>query len=153
MGEAILVWGIVLGLPAIGIVIAVFTVRMQRLAEASRSWPTAEGTVVASEVVVTRGKGKTYTAQVRYSYQVGGAPYGSDRIQFGSSGTDQKVANATVADHPVGKRVKVYYNPGKPAQAVLVPGVTGKWLTFVLWFCAVMFIGFGVVMTVILLAK
>jgi hypothetical protein len=154
VSDAAIAWIITLAFLAIGIAILVYTVHMRRLAKASLTWPTTEGTVVDSGVMAGRSSkgGRTYSARVRYTYAVGGTTYDNDTIQFGSPGTDQSTADATVAEHPVGKRVNVHYNPHKPAQAVLKAGVTGAMWTFFLYFCAVLFIGFATVMIPVLLS-
>jgi len=92
----------------------------------SSRWPTANGTIVSSIVKKTvrptqEGNKTAYSAQVVYKYPVNNRQYSCDRVSIGKSA----YAEATVKKYPTGKAVTVYYNPDKPQEAVLEPGL--KW--------------------------
>lgn len=117
----------VLALAALGIFLIVYSVRSQKKAEASQAWPSAVGQVTAAEVkqsVSTDDDGNTsyaYYPSVTYEYQVADQVYTGKRIAFGgivASGSSAKAA-AELARFPVGGQVTVYYDPGKPGEAVL----------------------------------
>ena len=118
---------------AIGVFTAYGTVRMRLKAGQSHTWPTVMGTIVSSELEsdVNRHPGhkpiETYSAAIRYAYEVGGKAYESDQIQLGgTSETSQpKEFERMVARYPEGKRVKVFYDPADPATATLEPGELG----------------------------
>ncbi len=100
--------------------------------QASKSWPTTQGSVVSSEVTAHRSRSKkghhrtTYGANVRYEYTVNGVQYSSDKISFGEYRTHSRgPAQATVDRYPPGAEVVVYYNPDQPEEAVLEPGKMG----------------------------
>jgi hypothetical protein len=102
----------------------------------SRKWPTVPGKIVTSEVateteiacgefgdpqVIARDSPK-----IRYSYAVGGREFKSARIRWISHKwgiTDP--ARKAVAKYPVDQPVSVYYDPNRPANAVLEPVVEG----------------------------
>lgn len=109
----------------------------------TRAWPTAEGTVLASEVVRERSSSSStttttagqyvYKAEVAYEYEVNGDRYVSNRVQLldVSSSNDNR-ARATRERYNSGDRVRVYYDPKNPERAVLEPGgAGGSWLLFV----------------------
>ena len=117
--------------PAIGIVIALFSYNAYATRMESKTWPTAEGVIVRSEIEAhdstagSDGSKKTEAVQypkIAYQYQVGGQSHKNTRISFSSSSGN---AQQIVARYPKGKPVQVYYNPDRPKQAVLVPGGTG----------------------------
>lgn len=115
-------------------------------------YPSTEGTMISAKV--TRhdsDEGYTYGVAMRYTYRVSGREYEGERYRYQSaSSSDSAWAHAAVAEHPPGSRTTVYYNPVRPEDAVLVPGVNGSDLFLVMFitpFNAVMlafwFVGFG----------
>jgi hypothetical protein len=80
-------------------------------------------------VELTRGRGgsKTFTATVRYRYNVGGRDYEGDRLSYGFADsafhTRDGAEELTVAC-ATGRLVDVYYDPRDPNASVLEPGVT-----------------------------
>jgi hypothetical protein len=95
------------------------------LATSSTGWPTADGTIGASEIETTRARrSASYAAHVTYTYSVDGKPLGGSQITFGNEGLgDRSVAMAIVERFPRGSEVKVHYQPGNPANAVLIVGL------------------------------
>ncbi len=100
----------------------------------SRHWPTVPGTIVrarAREQVDTREGGGVitrYYPEVEYAYTVAGHTYRSTRIRFGglpfSLTPDRDEVITWLKEHyPEGKNVTVHYNPRRPQEAVLEPGV------------------------------
>jgi hypothetical protein len=63
---------------------------------------------------------------VDYTYEVLGATYRSDRIEFGGLqiSTDRENAMTVRAGYPEGARVPVFYDPKHPERAVLRRDVT-----------------------------
>jgi len=111
----------------LGIFLMLTWVHNLQMARSSKSWPAVQGAVVSSRVVQvldsTDKKGKrhySYKGLVKYSYSVEGQNYLSARISFGDYSTSSPDhAEKIVANYPVGKQVRVYYNPDSPVQAVL----------------------------------
>jgi Protein of unknown function (DUF3592) len=73
------------------------------------------------------GKGYTHTPEITYSYIVNGRTFTSRRYQAGNTARPSvDEIKSTVARYPVGRVVRVSYNPSNPAQSVLAPGVNGS---------------------------
>ncbi|MFI4995503.1 MAG: DUF3592 domain-containing protein [Hyphomicrobiales bacterium] len=130
--------------------------RMHRKMHESAHWPTAPGTITASEVVEFEETSKddkghettttNYRADIRFAYKVGGREFHSSQWQWGWTAIylyaegAQKIVDA----HPAGKSVLVYYDPRNPETAVLEPG--NKKGTFVPLVVALVCGGGGVLM-------
>ena len=155
MSDGAINWLLVIGFLASGGAFLGYTIWMLRAARMSLHWPTADGTITASDVILGRtGKGgKAYSPGVRYSYSVDGTDYQGDGIQFGSSGIAERTAKAIVAAFPVGKRVPVYYDPQRPTRTVLMPGVTGWPWTLFLLFCGGILTLLGLFMVALLVLR
>ncbi|WP_426747160.1 DUF3592 domain-containing protein [Myxococcus faecalis] len=100
----------------------------------SASWPTAQGTITASEVRSVRGnKSTTHGLELTYTYSVDGRQHEGHkyRIMTSRSG-DLEEAQALVARYPVGARVTVHHAPGAPSEAVLQAGLGGTELVVLL---------------------
>ena len=100
-------------------------------------WPSTEG-VVLSSAFVNRSGNDSHGATMRYTYQVNGVWLTGQRLsRFRSAekydaGSGQWIwmDRRLVDEHPRGSPIEVFYNPRKPADAVVVahanmPGVWG----------------------------
>jgi nitrate reductase NapE component len=110
---------------------AVLLVAVVRKARAVGRWATATATVIQSEAVwgLTTHGGRTagtWLARFSYQYEVGGRVYRGGRIAFYRRCTGSR-ARQLVARHPAGSRVRVYYDPARPAEAVLDRSFPGLW--------------------------
>ncbi|MDA3894799.1 MAG: DUF3592 domain-containing protein [Desulfobacteraceae bacterium] len=116
---------------AVGIMIALFAYSAHKTSVESKTWPTVNGNIIRSEIEQhgsTTGEGpdkKTPAheyAKIAYQYTIDGQRYESTKISFSSSSENTR---QIVSRYPKGKAIRVYYNPAKPTQAVLVPGNSG----------------------------
>jgi Protein of unknown function (DUF3592) len=103
----------------------------------SQSWKATTATVLSSRWLTHHatgdeynqtyeGKGYMHTPEIAYSYTVKGRKFSANRYQFGDTG--RRYVNdirGIVARYPVGRTVRVTYNPSDPSQSVLEPGVNG----------------------------
>ncbi len=98
----------------------------------SASWPTVEGVVLTSKLEMHEGnKGATYSARITYDYQVKGRHYDGRRLAFGALASSTGYAQGILDRYPVGGKVRVYYDPRDPGEAVLEPGLHGgTWVCF-----------------------
>jgi len=107
--------------------VAGLEVARRRIAQTAQ-WPAVKGQMVTSEVVTgTVKNGRVLIvsphAKTVYTFSVDGKNYvGEGRrvipmLHFDTEGTPEQV----VAKYPVGKSVKVYYNPNDPSDALLTP--------------------------------
>lgn len=116
---------------------------MAEEAEASKEWPSVEGTVTQSELNKSRDNdgNDMYSADIQYKYSVDGKEYTDGSIQTMDGSTSMKSSvKKTVKKYAVGTQVQVYYDPEFPNTAVLEPGTSllfGILLKLPLAFCAV----------------
>jgi len=110
--------------------------RNERLAKASLNWPSVEGVVVVSKISKDRKKNDDpntkkikkyvtkYHLNLRYKYEVEGKVYSSSNISYHRKSIpndryNRKYSEQTSAKYPVGKKVKVYYDPSDHERSVL----------------------------------
>lgn len=106
---------------AIGVVIYVIQFRQGLRADASKKWPTASGTVTTSALEKSPDARRRYRIELQYSYRVNGTDFQSNRIFWGGhEGREKQMASVAEA-YPAGCKVRVYYDPRNPAEAVLDP--------------------------------
>jgi hypothetical protein len=100
--------------------LAIATIGVLRVAQATRSWPTVEGRVISGEELKAVGVPPYPFA---YEYMVRGARHVSGTVAlFASQGQEREVA----LQHHVGSIVVVYYNPTAPERGLLIPGASAR---------------------------
>ncbi len=108
---------IVVVLLALAILLSWPVYRNVRDARASTDWPTAQGTIIESQV----GKpGVPRELFIRYKYRVAGQEYESGRISF--KGFSGRTSTDMCAQYPLGSEVTLRYRPEDPSRSVLEPG-------------------------------
>lgn len=111
---------------------------------ASSSWPMADGRVVRSALEERRDDGEQQvTADIGYEYELDGKAFKGTRVWFGDSywsspGSEFRDA---VARYPVGKPLKVHYDPAAPYESVLEPGAT--WSSSLAYFLGLALLAVG----------
>lgn len=116
----------------IGIVIFYFFGGNFRQAHISSSWPTAQGRITHSEMVVDDyGPGSSrrvwYGLDITYDYMVDEQQYSSSHVTAFDVRTNHRTPiEDTVSRYPVGTIVTVYYDPEQPASSLLEPGIKGE---------------------------
>jgi hypothetical protein len=90
-------------------------------ADASKKWPRASGTITASAVIKSPEHKRRYRAALEYSYRVGGKQYQSTRVFWGGNEGREKHMASVIETYPAGGKVRVFYDPRDPAEAVLDP--------------------------------
>jgi hypothetical protein len=129
-------WLLMVGWLGLGIaaLAAYGAVRTSMLAGRSARWPSVTGTIVSSQLeeyqdsdfmrrATPEASTAMYGADIRYRYQVGPTRYEGGSVGWGG-GVDSNHSDASeaiVARYPVGRRIKVFYDPKDPAMAVLEP--------------------------------
>ncbi len=102
---------------------------------ASSRWPTTEAVVTKVEMTsqTTRDNrsqrsSTTYNADLEFRYLVNRRTHTTDQVRWGQTLGSGDPAEAVVQalNYPEGRRVAVYYNPSKPEEAVVRPGLTGS---------------------------
>jgi hypothetical protein len=129
----LVVIAIVLPMLLIGVGIVWYARRSRAQIEASKGWPTVQGTIASSSCQRRLTDANVYVAVVNFTYQVSGRDYQGNRLSFGGKvdGNEDEM-NKFVAEYPAGKIIPVYYDPQNPAVALLRPDMTGG-ATVMLW--------------------
>lgn len=117
----------------LGIGLILYSRKQHQKAAASQNWPVVDAQIVLAEVREQRdldAEGdlrQTYYPHVEYTYQVAGITYQGKTIAFGGRKGFSSPRNAEkeIAAYPVGARVKAYYNPQNPKEAVLEQRAVG----------------------------
>ncbi len=92
-----------------------------------RWWPQTQGRIARAFVLVQTAAdgGKTYGTQLEYEYTIEGTTYRGKRRRFGDAGSwSQAQAKRMLAPYSPGASVRVFFNPRKPEDAVLIPGAS-----------------------------
>ncbi|MDP3696713.1 MAG: DUF3592 domain-containing protein [Candidatus Taylorbacteria bacterium] len=118
----------------VGIALTIFWgIPTARNAMESKNWPSADGRITISDVSKnydSEDDSVTYGAKITYNYTVNGITYMGGTVTFGEySSSDPSHAGGIVSRYPVGKSVKVYYDPKDPKTSALEPGA--GWSSFV----------------------
>jgi hypothetical protein len=115
---------------AIGAGILYYARKLAAKAHSSLSWPSVEGAIAHSAVLLRTRPGAdssnvpTYSPDVAYRYKVAGRDYSSATITLMDYSSGAGRAQDIVARYPDGAAVSVYYNPADPAESVLERGPT-----------------------------
>ena len=110
----------------IGVILLVVAIVSRKKAQKAKSWPTAQGTVISSEVRTHQdissddGHSSTsYEPLVKYSYTVNNISYTGSRIGYGANMFDRNTAQNMANRYMAGSTLPVYYNPIDPHDSVL----------------------------------
>jgi hypothetical protein len=114
------------GMAAIGAFLIGLSIRNWMRGAASGSWPTAQGRILRSFVLVQKDRSRqSFTPQVEYEYFVEGVVYRATRLRYGQSGTWTRAqSERSIAPYPAGGQAPVFFNPAHPADAVLRRGTS-----------------------------
>lgn len=94
--------------------------------EEVKEWNLAKGVMLGCEI---HGKGKRdedtgeynqYVMEVKYSYEAKGESYEGTRIVFSDDPFSKRQVQAFTKNYPVGKPMKVAYNPEKHDECVIL---------------------------------
>jgi hypothetical protein len=123
------------GISALVLLAGLLSIRLGRknrkLAEASASWASTTGKVVAlgideRERETNNSSYTVYQPRIEYAYEVGGAAYAGKRLRFGNSEcTTMSAAQKLLAGYAVGQAVTVFYDPADPQSATLSTSTSG----------------------------
>jgi hypothetical protein len=112
----------------IGGILLGLAIRMAGKARQSLSWPSTEGEIAHSAVLLQRDSSASettvvnYRADIVYRYKVNGRSYSSSKIALVDLASSSGRAQALVERYPDQSTTEVYYNPADPAESVLEPG-------------------------------
>ena len=121
---------------AIGVGLIIFSRRSKKKADASLTWPSVLGKVLATSVresITHDEDGRqtvSYYPEVEYTYEVNGQDFTSKRLSFGGLVTRKTRAEVVthLTQYPVDSTLLVYHNPQNPREAVIERTSAGaKW--------------------------
>lgn len=93
-------------------------------------WPSTEGAIEESRLVSDTDD---LFPHILFSYRVGVQTYRRELGFPGGTSPTPEFAASYVKKFPVGARVRVFYNPERPDQATLEPGLAqGDWMILTL---------------------
>lgn len=124
-----LMWAIIM--VVVGAIILLPTYNCVRKAKATAEWPETHGVVVSSQMkdsYLRRRGGAArrtyYKFHIDYRYSVDGTEYRSERFSFSTNylGEPEKVRFYN-DNYGQGQTIKVYYNPARPSESVLIQGL------------------------------
>ncbi len=123
-----------------GVIIGYFDARDLSELRSRRDWPTAAGEIIESKIT---GE-KAIVPSVTYTYAVGDNAYTATSDLgtpgFGNAAKRLNAAQTLIADYPVGKGVRVHYNPADPRESYLTTAVPwNAYMRYGLWICALLF--------------
>ena len=123
-------------LPALigGGVMTFFGVREIYRARESRNWPSTDGTITRSEIIVRTGgessgvpsgptSGTYYDTDIVYQFTVDGQTRRGNKVAFGVHGSTYSSLQTLLNRYPAGKTVNVYYRASAPDSCILEPGL------------------------------
>lgn len=90
-------------------------------AQASLSWPKADGRVISVEPDQSSQRRAGPSLHFRYEYTVSGKRFEGTQLTAGEVIETARLTEFSL-QFPAGKEVKVSYDPANPSHAVLVPG-------------------------------
>jgi hypothetical protein len=98
------------------------------IAHQSVGWQSTRGRITDSKIVASRGRkgGSSYKPQITFEYRVDGAIYTSSNAFFGQGIAGGSYAHRYINKYKQDTEVTVSYNPHRPDQAVLEPGITKR---------------------------
>jgi hypothetical protein len=93
----------------------------KRLLTECQLWPSTKGTMTTSEASKYDAKSTRWDFMAVYEYEVDGQAFKNSVVTlYTISNKDE--AQSLAKKYPLGKEVKVYYNPRKPQQSLLEKG-------------------------------
>lgn len=95
----------------------------------SKNWNTTNARIISSDIIVKSGGNglRFHHPNIVYEYTVGYETFKNDVFTFmGTYALTKRNADRNISDNNPGKIVDIYYNPKKPSQSVIMPGV--HWL-------------------------
>lgn len=113
-----------------GMLCFVIAFKLWRRAHQSVHWPTAQGQMTASRIIIHPPfprKRPNWRLDIEYAYAVDGRQF-SGRTPFFGAEPSKAASRKIVARFPAGSQVRVHYHPFRHELSVLVPGP--NWYTY-----------------------
>jgi hypothetical protein len=112
---------------ALGVAAVAFALYLRHKALCAASWPSTDGVIIQS-ALVGNGPDKDISVLIRYRYTVASQTFENTQVSYAMISNSFQAKQDRVALYPVGRAVRVYYNPESPQDAVLENGQNRGWL-------------------------
>lgn len=131
-----------------GIALLAYGLWTGRRGNASQQWDCVPGELVSHEIIEVRGRYGTrnYSLRVAYRYSVDGREYEGRRLCFGVY-VWEGLSEVQLWLDQNARQLEVFYDPKKPASAVLMPGRAGAAGTVLFVIIGVLLTAMGLVFT------
>ena len=109
----------------IGIGVSIFGGILLWKALSSQAWPSVKGRIISASLEKEKIRGRVISRErIQYVYHVKGKRFVGERVALGLRLlTLRPPARQVIKKYPMGALVTVYYNPSRPEESVLEPGV------------------------------
>jgi hypothetical protein len=115
---------------AVGAGIGIFSIyryfQLRSVGKASAAWPKTAGRIVKSAITERKSDNEGESDNIptlEYTYDVDRNNYSGNNISYKVISLTRPAAEKILEKYPIGATADVYYNPSKPSQSVLEPGV------------------------------
>ena len=111
-----------------GIAMAAWGWRVLQQSKKVKTWPKTRAKITCSELPGSQFE--AFSPKIEFCYHIDNQEY-QQQQDFQGASLSREFCQQYVTKYPVGKEVEVFYNPAKPTQASLEPGVEkGDWMIF-----------------------
>jgi len=117
----------------VGAALVTFSLWLSARARQCRHWPSVMGVITESRI--DDAHLETTAPVLRYRYEVRGQTYVGFRAAFSGYGVSRAAMQSVIQPYAVGSSVTVYYDPRRPASAVLNNALPSDWLYWFLFGC------------------
>ena len=112
----------------------IWNLRNLSLSLRSKYWNEVDCEIIESSVKIVQYRIKSYYPIISYRFKVNGLDYEGNRIKYGGTGGTESVANDYCEKYPLGRIVKVSFDPMNHKRSVLEPGPSWRiFAALVLW--------------------
>jgi len=105
----------------LGLYLLKYAIKSFRQYEASKSWPTTQGQITASQVVRYQSTSSRRDFIVKYEYQVKDKQYEGYRVALYTI-IHQEEADNLAKKYPANSEAIIHYEPNKPSNSILITG-------------------------------
>jgi hypothetical protein len=88
----------------------------------SKYWNEIDCEIIESDININRIGNWSYNPIISYRFNVNGFDYEGNKIKYGGTGATKSAANAYCEKYPIGKIVRVHFDPMNHNRSVLEPG-------------------------------
>jgi Protein of unknown function (DUF3592) len=111
----------------LGLLAAAASIWLRNMNLKAASWPGIEGEITHSGLDFDPTDGSR-SVHITYRFVLGNREFTSNQITYGLIENSLSAKQNLVDTYPVGRIVRIYYDPGDPSCAVLIRGESNLWI-------------------------